>query len=212
MRVTEQTKLRTRERIVDAARKLLDDKGFERATTRDIAIEAGIATGTLFNYFPSKEALALTILGEALEHAESEFQAKRWGGESLAELLFALNASVLRCLSPYRRFASQVIEAQPGPCSMPNALQEPDEALRNYLEHISELITRHGTNGGQPPTVITLHLYWTLLLGVLSYWAHDPSPQQEDTLVLLDQSLRMFVDSLSDPNLRTELSDESNHL
>lgn len=212
MRVTQQTKLRTRERIVDAARKLFDDKGFERATTRDLAVEAGIATGTLFNYFPSKEALALTILGGAVEQAESEFQARRWVGESLAELLFALTASVLRCLRPYRRFASQVIEAQPGPCSISSALQEPDKALRNYLEHVSELITHHGPTGGQPPTVITLHLYWTLLLGVLSYWAQDPSPQQEDTLVLLDQSLRMFVQSLSEQNHRTELSDEPDHL
>ncbi|MEE9128377.1 MAG: TetR/AcrR family transcriptional regulator [Phycisphaerales bacterium] len=212
MRVTEQTKLRTRERILDAARKLLDDKGFERATTRDIAIEAGIATGTLFNYFPSKEALALTILGEAVEQAESEFQARRWGGESLAELLFALTASVLRCLGPYRRFACQVIETQPGPSSMPTALQASDEALRNYLEHVTELITHHGPTGGQPPTVITLHLYWTLLLGVLSYWAQDRSPHQEDTLVLLDQSLRMFVHSLSEPHHRTELSDEPDHL
>lgn len=200
MRVTEQTKLRTRERIVDAARKLLNDKGFEQATTRDIAIEARIATGTLFNYFPSKEALALTILGETLEQAESEFQAKRRGGESLAELLFALTASVLRCLRPYRRFASQVIEAHPGPCSMPNGLEEADTAFRNYLEQVSELITHHGPAGGQPPTLITLHLYWTLLLGVLSYWAQDPSPQQEDTLVLLDQSLRMFVRSILDPD------------
>ncbi len=212
MRVTEQTKLRTRERIVDAARKLLDDKGFERATTRDIAIQAGIAAGTLFNYFPSKEALAMTILGEALEHAESEFQAKRRGGESLAELLFALTASVLRCLSPYRRFASQVIETQPGPSSMPNALGEPDEALRDYMEHVSELITRHDPDGGQPPTIITLHLYWTLLLGVMSFWAQDPSPGQEETLVLLDQSLRMFVHSLSEQNHRTELSDEPDDL
>ncbi|MEE8155095.1 MAG: TetR/AcrR family transcriptional regulator [Phycisphaerales bacterium] len=212
MRVTEQTKLRTRERIVDAARKLFDDKGFERATTRDISIEAGIAAGTLFNYFSSKEALALTILGEALEQAESEFQAKRWGGESLAEFLFALTASLLRCLRPYRRFASQVIEAQPGPCSIPTGLQEPDEALRNYMEHVSDLITHHGPPGGKPPTIITLHLYWTLLLGVLSYWAQDPSPQQEDTLVLLDQSLRMFVHSLNDLPHRTELSDEPDHL
>ena len=86
---------------------------------------------------------------------------------------------------------------------MPNALGEPYEALRDHMEHVSELITRHGPNAGQPPTVITLHLYRALLLGVMSYWANDPSPRQEDTLVLLDQSLRMFVHSLSD---------ESDHL
>ena len=95
---------------------------------------------------------------------------------------------------------------------MPNALAEPDETLRDYMEHVSELITHHGPNGGQPPTVITLHLYWTLLLGVLSYWAQDSSPQQEDTLVLLDQSLRMFVHSLREHNHRTELPDEPDHL
>ena len=212
MRVTQQTKLRTRERIVDAARKLFDDKGFQQTTTRDIALEAKIASGTLFNYFQSKEALARTILGDALEHAETDFQAKRWGGESLAELLFALTASVLRSLRPYRRFASQVLETQPGPSSMPNARTEPDETLRNYMEHVSELITQHGSTTGQPPTAITLHLYWTLFLGVLSYWAQDPSPQQEETLVLLDQSLRMFAHSLSEHDHRTELSDESDDL
>lgn len=43
MSVTIQTKVDTRERIVDAARKLFHDKGFERAATRDIAPDAGLA-------------------------------------------------------------------------------------------------------------------------------------------------------------------------
>ena len=38
-----------------------------------------------------------------------------------------------------------------------------------------------------------LHLYWSLYLGVLSFWAGDPSPHQEDTLALLDQGVRMFA-------------------
>ncbi len=40
------------------------------------------------------------------------------------------------------------------------------------------------------------HLYWTLYVGVLSFSAHDPSPNQEDTLAVLDQSLRAFVSIL----------------
>ena len=42
-----------------------------------------------------------------------------------------------------------------------------------------------------------MHLYWTLYLGVLAFWAQDESPNQEDTLVLLDQSTRLYVASLS---------------
>ena len=40
---------------------------------------------------------------------------------------------------------------------------------------------------------IALQVYWTLYIGVLSFWAADKSPKQEDTLALLDQSIAMFV-------------------
>jgi hypothetical protein len=43
-----------------------------------------------------------------------------------------------------------------------------------------------------------MQLYWTLYLGVLAYWATDVSPQQEDTLALLDQSLKLFVAPLGE--------------
>jgi hypothetical protein len=43
-----------------------------------------------------------------------------------------------------------------------------------------------------------LQLYWTLYFGVLAYWATDVSPKQEDTMALLDQSLKLFVASLGE--------------
>ena len=42
-------------------------------------------------------------------------------------------------------------------------------------------------------SAVGVQLYWTLYTGVLAFWANDNSPKQEDTLALLDQSLRMFV-------------------
>jgi hypothetical protein len=41
-----------------------------------------------------------------------------------------------------------------------------------------------------------LQLYWTLYLGVFAAWASDPSPNQSDTLPLLDQSLKLLVPTL----------------
>ncbi len=67
MRVTAEAKLATRRRILDAARDCFSKAGFEAATTRDIAAAAGIAAGTLFNYFPAKEAIAMALVAEALE-------------------------------------------------------------------------------------------------------------------------------------------------
>ncbi|WP_243689365.1 TetR/AcrR family transcriptional regulator [Geotalea toluenoxydans] len=62
MRINEQTKQENRLRILGKAAELFIAKGFEDCTTRDLALAAGLATGTLFNYFPSKETLAMTMV------------------------------------------------------------------------------------------------------------------------------------------------------
>jgi AcrR family transcriptional regulator len=49
--------LRTRQLIEDAARDLFAHHGFERATVRDIAAQAGIDASMVIRYFGSKDAL-----------------------------------------------------------------------------------------------------------------------------------------------------------
>ena len=66
VKVDLQTKVATRQRILAVAARLFARVGWERATTRSIATSAGIAAGTLFNYFPSKEAIAVTLISDAL--------------------------------------------------------------------------------------------------------------------------------------------------
>ena len=77
MRVTAETKVATRRRILDAARARFAEAGFEAATTREIAGAAGIAAGTLFNYFPSKETIAMALVAEALGEAHRQFDEGR---------------------------------------------------------------------------------------------------------------------------------------
>src|SRR5213595_1997968 len=48
--------------ILDAATKIFAKKGFHRATIPDIAKEAGIAVGTIYNYFGKKEDLLLALM------------------------------------------------------------------------------------------------------------------------------------------------------
>ncbi len=49
-------------RIIAAARRLFDRKGYADTAVEDIAERAGLAVGTLYNYFPSKDELLLVIL------------------------------------------------------------------------------------------------------------------------------------------------------
>ncbi len=197
MRVTAEKKRETRRRIVECARKLFNRKGFEQTTTRDIAGAAGIAAGTMFNYFPTKEALAMTIVEEALGEAGAEFETRLRGDESLDEALFAHVAVGLRHLAPHHGYIGEVLETALSPFGAGEACEQARQLRVDHLETVGELISSRGSRFAGPPDAMIMHLYWTLYLGVLSYWAADASPNREDTLVVLDQSMRLFVGSLT---------------
>ena len=193
MRVTAEVKAETRRRILKAARDRFAKVGFEPATTREIAAAAGIAVGTLFNYFPSKEAIVLAMAAEALDKARRRFEAAP-RGESLEEDLFALIAAELRGLRPLRVCLRPVLETALSP--MARAEASPDgEAIRvGHLEAVGRLIATRAPR--EPLSPVAWNLYWTLYTGVLAFWACDSSSHQEETLAVLDHYLRAFVASL----------------
>ncbi len=203
MRVTAETKAKTRDRILEAARKLFADKGFDETTTRDIAAAASIATGTLFNYFASKEALGMALVAEALDAAQADFEQRRRGGERLEEVLFANVIAGLRRLAPYRHAVGPIVETGLSPFTSANS-GEGQRVRAEQLQSVAELIARD--ERAATPSFVAMHLYWTLYLGVLAFWSSDESPHQEDTLVVLDQSLRLFVSSLLKDTQMKEVS------
>jgi AcrR family transcriptional regulator len=54
-----------REQIIETALKLFCENGFQNTSTALISREAGVATGTLFIYFPVKEELITTLYIES---------------------------------------------------------------------------------------------------------------------------------------------------
>jgi AcrR family transcriptional regulator len=196
VKVTAEEKARTRQRILDAARRLFGREGIDRATTRDLAAEAEIAAGTLFNYFPSKEALAMALLQEAQNDAVDDFLRRRRGDESLAEELFALISAELRRLKPHRRYAAEAVFGILSPFAKPAPGSEGSLFREVHLAQIEEILRRH--NGSALNNPLAIHLYWTLYLGVLSFWSRDDSPKQSDTLAVLDQATRLAADALID--------------
>lgn len=59
-----QSKLKTRRRVLDAARRLFMERGYEAATIRDIASEAGLSTGAVFASFIDKTDLFNAVMAE----------------------------------------------------------------------------------------------------------------------------------------------------
>lgn len=57
-------KNRTRRRILDAARKIFAEKGFEAANVSDIVSHIEMAQGTFYYHFPDKRSILLEMIGE----------------------------------------------------------------------------------------------------------------------------------------------------
>jgi len=206
MRITVEEKDATRRRIVDAAVELFRTRGFDATTTRDIAKGAGIATGTLFNYFDTKEAIVASLAAQALARARAAVAVQPLDAP-LEEELFALIAAELRQLKPLRKFIAPLLETVLSPLA---TARDPGtgEALRvDHLESVTAIARRHGLADVSP---VAMQVYWSLYTGVLAFWASDKSPRQEDTLALLDQSLNMFAawlrDSAGEPNQERRLT------
>jgi len=87
------TQFRTQE-ILGAARRLLEQRGLEAMTMEEIAAAAGVAKGTLYLYFQSKDDLIqalLTLVGEnILKDMEAALQAPGMPAEKLARVVSIL--------------------------------------------------------------------------------------------------------------------------
>src|SRR5262245_62425537 len=87
----ERNKDATKKRIVMSALSLFQTRGFDETTTREIAKKAGIAEGTVFNYFPTKDDIALHFFEMEVDHAIDVVRRdKRLRKARLEEKLFVL--------------------------------------------------------------------------------------------------------------------------
>jgi AcrR family transcriptional regulator len=73
----------TKQRIIDAARRLFMDKGYTATSTADLAVAADVAEGSIFYHFGSKRAL-LEVLGKI--YAQAMVVAMMGDAQDVAEL------------------------------------------------------------------------------------------------------------------------------
>lgn len=95
----------TCEFVLEAAARVFKREGFA-ATTNRIAEEAGVGIGTLYEYFPDKQALLFALAERHVALAESEVQAACDAGGALRDLLTALQKAILTS----QRYPSQALD------------------------------------------------------------------------------------------------------
>ena len=184
-----------RRRILDAALALFQRNGFDETTTKQIATRARIAEGTLFNYFPTKEEIALHFFEREVEHAIAAVRGnKRLAKAPLEEKLFALIQAQIDFLAPHERFIGAALVSALRPASTLARGVRADALRERYLAFVDELVGESFAPRRRPlVSWFAPHAFWIYYLGVLLYWLQDTSPGKQQTLAFLDRSLRLGV-------------------
>src|SRR2546421_6318368 len=199
-----QNKAAIRKRIVTAALSLFQTKGFDATTTRAIARKAGIAEGTVFNYFRTKEDIALHFFEQEVDQAIASVRDNpRLRRAPLEEQLFALLHSQLEFLAPYERFIGAAFIHALKPASPLGIFSHRAQELRHrYVGFVQELIDESlPKHRHSPLTFLAPEVFWIYYLGALLYWLHDSSPGKQHTLAFLDRSLSIGVSVLKQGKL-----------
>ena len=191
-----QNKEAIRKRIVTAALSLFQTKGFEATTTKAIARKAGIAEGTVFNYFKTKEDIALHFFELEVDQAIAAVRSNpRLRKAPLEEKLFTLVHSQLEFLAPYERFIGAAFIHALKPASPLGIFSHRAQELRHrYVGFVQELFEQSLPK--HPLTWVAPDAFWIYYLGVLLYWLHDSSPGKQNTLAFLDRSLSIGISVL----------------
>lgn len=190
----DQKKEETKRQILAAALELFRTKGLDKTTTRQISQKAGIAEGTLFNYFKTKEDLALYFFqketGDLIEWFRKD---KRLQTAPLTEQLFAIIHRQLEYIAPYEDFIGAVFFRALQPRSKLSPLSLESQELRlQYLRFIRDILAEAEERQEIPPVgdigAYAVGLYY---MGIVTHWLHDGSIGKQKTLALLDRSLNL---------------------
>jgi AcrR family transcriptional regulator len=83
----EQTKVANRQAILDAAREVFGELGYETATVRDIIRRTGLAAGTFYNYYRSKEEVFAALADDGARRFAPILKGLRGQGYSFEEFV-----------------------------------------------------------------------------------------------------------------------------
>ncbi len=123
-----------RDKILDVAVALAEEGGFDNVRQRDVAARAGVALGTLYKSFRSKEDILTAALEREAEILERRMESKPATGASRVERVANFFGIVTRGLCRKPKYARAVLRAM--------ASGEPEVAgkVAAYQERIAGLI------------------------------------------------------------------------
>jgi AcrR family transcriptional regulator len=134
--------------ILEAAARILEERGLAGYNTNAVAERGGVSVGSVYQYFPNKDALTLALIarfeGEILETAKAAIAASE--GKDLRTSLRLLIAGLLRAHDG-RAQLNRILETEES--RLRHASSGPSTAL-HLTKLVGALLARHASEIGTP--------------------------------------------------------------
>lgn len=126
MRIRESVKQEIRSALVRTGARLFADQGFAATTVDQVTAAAGVAKGTFYNYFTTKEDLALAVVAGLQAEAAGRVAALAGGPQPASEKLVTLLTAPLEwiCANPDLTMVWCVERIRRGRTDGPSALSQ----------------------------------------------------------------------------------------
>lgn len=186
----------TRARILEAALRVFRERGFERATMREIASEADVAVGLAYYYFESKDAIVMAFYAQSQERMTADIERILDKSRTLEERLRGIITEKFEHFAPNRKLLGALsAHADPehplSPFSRETAsIREQDIAAFERAVEESKVKLPGNIRPYLP------RLLWLYQMGLILFWVYDRSEGQKKTRLLFEKTLKMLLITL----------------
>jgi AcrR family transcriptional regulator len=195
----ERRKSERRRRVLEAAREVFLEHGYEHATTREIATRAGVAVGTVFVYARDKRDLLMTIVNDDLEALTEASIAKLDPAQPFLDRLMALFEPRYRYWVRDPEISSVALTETAARWLDDNDPSETARFLRRRLgltAKIAELVVAEQRTGGlgTPDDAQAIALFvMGIYLAHVRFWLGEGHPQVADGIAQLRRQLHLAL-------------------
>jgi len=176
----------TRARILNAALASFRVRGFDAATMRDIAEEAGVATGAAYYYFPSKEAIVLDFYRRSCDEMQPRIDEALQDSSGLEDRLRAVIRVKLTQFAPNRGVLRALLRNGADPKHPLSPFSPDTKEIREIdIAWFRRILTDCGVRVPKDLEPQLPGMLWFFQMGVIFYWVIDESPNQERSQRLL---------------------------
>jgi AcrR family transcriptional regulator len=183
----------TRARILEAALTTFRERGFERATMREVAQAAEVATGAAYYYFDSKEAIVMAFYQRAQEELRPEVEQALATSRTFEARVRAIVTGKLAYFEPNRALLG-ALSAHADPAHPLSPFSDETRGVRE--EDVAGFARAVEDSKVRLPKQIAPYLprlLWLYQMGIILFWVYDSSPAQRRTEALLEKSLKMMA-------------------